>query len=473
MKRLGDISLLAGVLLPLVVLLALGIYPRPFAAEQGLDRARKFSAENRGANVKEPLLRAAVSLPWRADLWEETAQAAFSEGDYALAIQAYRQAVASGQISNDGWIALGDAYQISGDLVSALATWEQILEQTGPLAEVYERMERAHRATGDLEKLANDLTAHLRLQPQDAKLLFLLAQVASVQDPEQAIKWSAQAESVDPAYSSRAKRLQAGLLLAARENDPSYRSLVIGRSLASLDAWDIAAVAFQQAIDQRPENADAWAFLGEARQHLQQDGSPALSRALEIDPHSLLAQALQAVYWQRQGKPDRALPYLHAIAGREPENPVWQVELGNALTSLGNQTAALAYYQNAIQLAPENPVFWKTLASFSIQNNFEIRETGLAAARQAVLLDPQDPDGLDLLGLVYFGLEDDTSAERFFLRALDIDPNHAGAHLHIGSYYLQEGKQEAAYQHLRLASNLQPEQVAGQQAQRLLNRYFP
>jgi tetratricopeptide (TPR) repeat protein len=452
MKRLGDISLLAGVLLPLVVLLALGIYPRPFAAEQGLDRARKLSAENRGVDGKEPLHRAAVNLPWRADLWEETAQAAFSEGDFALAIQAYRQAVASGQISNDGWIALGDAYQMSGDLVSALATWEQILEQTGPLAEVYERMERAHRAAGDLEKLANNLTAHLRLQPQDAKLLFLLAQVASVQDPEQAIKWSAQAETVDPAYSSRAKRLQAGLLLAARENDPSYRSLVIGRSLASLDAW---------------------AFLGEARQHLQQDGSPALSRALEIDPHSLLAQALQAVYWQRQGKPDRALPYLHAIAGREPENPVWQVELGNALTSLGNQTAALAYYQNAIQLAPENPVFWKTLASFSIQNNFEIRETGLAAARQAVLLDPQDPDGLDLLGLVYFGLEDDTSAERFFLRALDIDPNHAGAHLHIGSLYLQEGKQEAAYQHLRLASNLQPEQVAGQQAQRLLNRYFP
>jgi tetratricopeptide (TPR) repeat protein len=80
---------------------------------------------------------------------------------------------------------------------------------------------------------------------------------------------------------------------------------------------------------------------------------------------------------------------------------------------------------------------------------------------------------LDLLGQEYFGLEDYTSAKRFFLRALETDRNHAISHYHIGSLYLQEGNREAAYQHLRLASILQPEQVAGQQALRLLTRYFP
>ncbi len=457
----------------MVVLLALGIFPRPFAAERGLDRARRLAGDHQVVKAKIPLRQSAESLPWRADLWEETAKAAFSDGDYPLAIQAYQRAAASGQISQDGWIALGDAHQLSGDPESALATWDEIIRATGPLAEVYDRIERIYRSTGDLKKLAAVLNAHLKLQPQDARLLFLQSQVASVLFPEDAPAFAAQAEAADPAFTSRVKRLQAGLLLASRESDPSYRSLVIGRSLASLEAWDLAAAAFQQAIDQRPENAEAWAFLGEARQHLHQDGSSALSRALEIDPDSLLAQALQAVFWQRQGKPDLALTYLHAIAAQEPDNPIWQVELGNALTSMGNQAAAFEYFQQAIQRAPQDPAYWKILAAFSIQNNFEIRETGLPAARQAVLLDPQDPEGLDLLGQVYFGLEDYTSAERFFLRALEADRNHAAAHFHAGSLYLQEGNREAAYRHLRLASILQPEQVAGQQALRLLTRYFP
>jgi predicted Zn-dependent protease len=167
------------------------------------------------------------------------------------------------------------------------------------------------------------------------------------------------------------------------------------------------------------------------------------------------------------------LTYLYAAATIDPENPSVQVELANTLANLGNTSAALTHYQRATQLAPDNPLYWRLLGEFAVQQEIQIRETALPAAREALLLTPDDPANLDLMGQVFFLLSDLYTAERFLWRAIQVDPGYPPARLHLGLVYLALGKTTDAYAQLSLATQLAPDTPTSEQALRLLQRYFP
>jgi tetratricopeptide (TPR) repeat protein len=106
-------------------------------------------------------------------------------------------------------------------------------------------------------------------------------------------------------------------------------------------------------------------------------------------------------------------------------------------------------------------------------HQIQIHEVALPAARQAVLLDPHDPIGLDLLGQAFFLLEDYANAERTLVRALEASSSYAPAHLHMGQTYLMEGKLDQGRLELNQTISLAPDTPFADQARRLLQRYFP
>jgi tetratricopeptide (TPR) repeat protein len=265
---------------------------------------------------------------------------------------------------------------------------------------------------------------------------------------------------------------------AGLAGDPAQSLFESGRALASIGEWELAAEAFHQATLARPDFADAWAFLGEARQHVQDYSlnpvPPAeLDKALSLDASSLSANTLMALFYQRHARFDQALEYLHKVTDLYPQNPALQVELGEALALSGDLEAALLAYQRAVDLASGDPAYHRLLAGFCIRHEYRLREIGLPAARQAVLLDPQGPDSLDVLGQVLFILGDLTSAERFYLRALEADPDHTSAHLHLGLAYMLQGERERARQEWSLVLSLAPGTPSADQAERLIKNYFP
>ncbi|HEY6074154.1 MAG TPA: tetratricopeptide repeat protein, partial [Anaerolineales bacterium] len=154
-------------------------------------------------------------------------------------------------------------------------------------------------------------------------------------------------------------------------------------------------------------------------------------------------------------------------------NPTLLVQVGSTRAILGDLTGALQAYQQAVTLAPNDPTYPRLLAGFSIKYEYHLRQVGLPAARQAVLLAPDDPACLDALGQVFFLLDDATSAERFYERALQADPGFAPAHLHLGLVYLQQGNSQEAVAQFTLASSLAPGTPAAEQAQRLLANPLP
>jgi tetratricopeptide (TPR) repeat protein len=255
------------------------------------------------------------------------------------------------------------------------------------------------------------------------------------------------------------------------EPDPALKSLAIGRILGALDEWELAAEVFGQAVQADVNLAEGWAFLGEAKQQLGQEGRVEIELALKLKPQSTLVLAVQALYWQRQGRPELALVALSRAAELEPANPAWQAALGNSAALMTDLPLALEYFRAAVRLEPNNPLYWRALGDFCVRYDIHLEDAGLPAARQAYLLAPDDPKTLDLLGAVYMGLEDLDSAERFFQRAVQAAPALVSAQLHLGQLYIQKGNNDKAAPYLEWVVSHAPGTPSAEVAQRLLEQY--
>jgi tetratricopeptide (TPR) repeat protein len=310
----------------------------------------------------------------------------------------------------------------------------------------------------------------LAQSPFDAVLTYRLGLLLAVLDPSASLPYLDRAAQLDPASRPAFTAIEDALQTSRLYDDPAYTALTIGRALAALGEWHLAAESFRRAIASDPTYGEAWAYLSEALQQLGQDGSREMAQALLLAPNSVAVNMLAALHWQRQGNLDQALAYLDAAARLEPHNPVIQAELGRLTAEQGDLPLAEAYYRQAIELAPADPAYLRLLAEFSLRYDIQLHEIALPAARQALLLNGQDPASLVLMAYVLLRLDDPLTAERFLLQALTVAPHDPAAHLHLGQVYWLRGQAERARQEWATVLNLAPGSAAAQEAARWLER---
>jgi Tfp pilus assembly protein PilF len=142
------------------------------------------------------------------------------------------------------------------------------------------------------------------------------------------------------------------LLLAALADPADVQYLITGQGLADLGEWELAKMAFQHSLQLAPGYAEAWAFLSEARQKINPPEPAAaledLQHALTLDPESISAITMLALYWQRQGQTQRASDLFRTAANLEPKDPAWYAALGSLAGSQGKLTDAEWYYRFAV-----------------------------------------------------------------------------------------------------------------------------
>jgi len=469
--RFSFSSLWIRLLIPLVLVSLLGISARPHLVDQAFDRARRAVETNSFLEASAAISQAAAHFPWRADLWELAGIYSLKSGDSQAASEHLQRAAATGFLSPQGLLALGDARRLNGDPAAAIHTWESALRAGGPADELHLRLAQVHRQLGSYPAAIADLQAYLHFHPTDAAQHYQLGLLLAAHQPEAALAHLVQAGDLEPALAPKVQVLQRSIASARRSGDTAYILLSSGRALATLEEWELATQAFSQAVRFRPDYAEAWAFLGEARQHSGAEGLPEIQKALELDPDSVAANTFLALYWQRKDRFDLALVYLYTASRLDPDNPSLQAEIGHALASLGNLSAAMKHYQRAADLAPRDPSFWRLLATFSINYEIELRQVGLPAARQAVIINPSDPAALDIMAQAFILFNDLLSAQRFLQRALHADPGYAPARLHLGLLFLLKGEASRARQELELARSLSGlDYATAEHAQRLLDQ---
>ncbi len=418
--------------------------------------------------------RAATLLPWRPDLWDQAGITRFRMKDYEDSIRLLEIAKEKGALSDVGWDALGISYFQSGKIDEATTAWERGVETYPAYTKYYSHLIFVYHERGDRRAEKHALERWVAFEgATDAAAHYRLGQLLSISEPERALEEFLLASSLDPEYHPAVETMRTALNLAFLETEESNKLVLIGRGLGLVNEWSLAQEAFRQAVEADEENAEAWAWLGEAEQQLGRDGRAEMDQALEIGSRNPIVRSLNGLYWMRQGDGERALAEYRLAARYDPENPAWQISIGDAQALSGDLQAALESYYQATEIAPTDAVVWLALAAFSAQYNMQVEEVGLAAAQTAVELAGEDPLTLDMLGWTLTLLERYDEAQDVLEQALSLDPELAQAHLHLGIVAIQTGNWESAGDYLRQARDLDADSPVGKQAQVLLNQYFP
>jgi tetratricopeptide (TPR) repeat protein len=306
----------------------------------------------------------------------------------------------------------------------------------------------------------------------EAEALYQQGLQLALNDSKGAQSALAEAVALDPAYRERANTLQNALLNAGRSTDPAHQAALIGQALAALGEWELAKAAFEASAAQAPEYAEAWAYLGEAQTQLGENPLPALQTAIDLDPDSISANYFFALYWRREEMPELALIYLQHAATLAPESTALQADIGDTLVEMGNLQDARDHFERLVELTPDDPNAWLLLAGYAINNEVFVAEAGIPAARQAIVLRPNDPVALTLLGRGYALLEQPLLAARFYQDALSADAAYGPAYYYFGLLRLAQENHAEAQALLEQAVDLLGDTGVGARAAEVLKRYF-
>ncbi len=308
--------------------------------------------------------------------------------------------------------------------------------------------------------LANEVDS----QQMRRSLAFYLAAV----DPQEAVEPLRQIQS----SQGQLDRLALDLLLAIQDSQvsdsPAYLSAQLGQIFARAEQWALAREAFQRAVSLEPEYAQAWGYLGVARDHAGEDGAADLQKAVDLAPEDPILLTLHAVHYNQRNDPETALKILERAARLDPNNPAIAVELGRAFTNIGDLESAQQSYLQATRLAPDEASFWQLLAEFSLRNEANVENLALPAARNALILKPSSSQAWVSLGYAHYLMENFSLAERALLMAAELSPTDPRVQYHLGLLFSAQGESHKAMAAWTIAVRLAPTDLYAQLSQRAI-----
>jgi Flp pilus assembly protein TadD len=183
-----------------------------------------------------------------------------------------------------------------------------------------------------------------------------------------------------------------------------------------------------------------------------------------------MACLLYGSFLRRRGNFALAHWWLAQAWALKPGDWTVAAELAKADFADGDPARAENWLAQSVEANPKEPQAWLALASFYIGNDLQVEVSGIPAARQALLLAPDDPAALDLLGWGWYKLGDFAEAERLLRMAIAKDPQSASAHLHLGMTLIEEKRLEEAKVELQTTVSLDPSGEIGAQAEEALDR---
>src|SRR6266496_3282860 len=411
---------------------------------------------------------AAQRIPWHADLYELAGHEYYYAKEYPQADAVYQKAFQRVSLSPVGWVAWGDVLYLKCDTGHATQVWERGLAEKNPSENLYSRLAKVYKEQGNYSKAAEYLQKYVAFHSDDAAAHYRLGLLLALTDPKSALSELISASELDPQLDPAVETLHSALNAALQNDTPSKRFVLTGRGLGLIQEWEMARIAFESAIQADDKNAEAWAWLGEAKQQANEDGTTELERAFQLNPNSSTVRGLRGLYFQRTSNFRSALTEFQTAALLDAKNPAWQVSIGETYSKLGDLIRALQAYQTATTLAPNDPSYWRLLALFCGQNNVNIKDVGIPAAEKAVILVNDDSASQDLLGWLLLLDKRYPETERILKQSLELDSKNASAHLHLGMLYLEKNQRDLAFTQFVSARDL-----GSNEAQAILNQYFP
>ncbi len=461
--------------------------PNVGGAKVGEDTGQSAHMSRR--DIEAAFQRAAARRPFDPQPWRRLGDLYTTWGRAQDAAHAYGRALLRGDNTSALYQSSAQLFATLGDIRLAAYHWSEYLERRPDdratrlvLALTSIRLADWERARAELEHLLAD-------DPSDTLIHAWLGLLLVGPDPTASLH-HLQSAAHDPTLADILARVFAAGRLSTAVDDPAYRSALLGVSLLDLDvstlhrlaklggydrgtedalqkaATTLALRSLLAAVIRNPAYAEAYAYLGQALDHLGWSdwAQASLQYALQLAPESLVAQTLMGLYWDRHGSPALAREYYEAAHRQDQDNASLYLEIAATYLAEGEYTAAEVWFLYAADIAPNDPRVWETLAHYYLDLGIDIAESGLAAARRLLELAPDDARAHDLMGWAFFLISDDAQAKDSLDQALARDPGLASVHYHLGRLQARQGRYAEASQSYRQAADYD---VRGQLAAQL------
>lgn len=227
-------------------------------------------------------------------------------------------------------------------------------------------------------------------------------------------------------------------------------------------ALDLAEQAADLADDDdRVQTALAASYLANANllRDTGQDSAEEYAKAVEaarsaitLNPENGIAYAYQAAALLQQGDIffNDALESAENAINLAPESPIAHYHYATALEYLGYYEASQRALEQAIALDPNYIPAYINLSRFYFFFANE-RQRAILTLKDAIELDPENPELYDALAFFYLTVGQYPEAEENALAAVDLAPDMVRARAHLGRAYFKQFNYEKAIPELEAA----------------------
>jgi len=237
---------------------------------------------------------------------------------------------------------------------------------------------------------------------------------------------------------------------AVLQLDPTHPQALalLGMLAGMFGNFQVAIGLFQRALERDPNNADIYHNLGETYRHLEEPGKaiPCFAKAIELRPELYLAYRSAAD--AALAAADKAPPLQASELKRLALN--YRRALGSKLHKI-RHAEALGVLREALDLDPRDPETLRQIGN--CLNDHGLLSEAVEMFQRAIALRPNDATTYSNLGSALYSLRRWDEATAAFRRALEIDPAHKIARANVVTCHLM---------HFLYEDDVTPEEVYAQ-----------
>jgi tetratricopeptide (TPR) repeat protein len=247
-------------------------------------------------------------------------------GNRSEAIQLLGQTVRQHPDNADAHLLLGSLLSEAGNAPEAIAQLTEAVRLAPKSADAQNALGEAYLAANDFKDARTPFEQALKLKPQYAVAHLNLGSVLL--------------QSGD--FKLAAGHLDRAIELLGHDSDAAYARYLRAKAYSAVSDPQNAARLLEEAIALRPDYAEAWSDLGQARKLLLDDAGAlaAEKRAVELKPSDPVAQYRLGAEYLRQDQIKAAIKHLEAANQLKPDDQSTLNALQSALGQSGRTAEA-------------------------------------------------------------------------------------------------------------------------------------
>jgi tetratricopeptide (TPR) repeat protein len=324
------------------------------------------------------------------------------------------------------------AAQARGDLASATADYESLLQIAPRLAPAYNNLGSLYLRRREYQKAAAVLEKGLKIDPKMSSASALLG-VALYEMGD---------------YAEARRQLETALRANPKDNNAE---LLLANDLIKLGEFDRATEHLRQLSQRQPENPEIWYLLGKMHMKLSEE---ALSKLNALDPDSVWVHEISGEVMESMKNYDGALLEYKKAVEIAPQQAGTHFHLGNAYWSLNMWDAATKQFRAELANDPSNCTAQWKIGNIILEQHGDSTEA-LAEVQKALDACPNLMSARVDRARALIKLERHAEAVKDLEVAEKADPAEASTHFLLGQAYRALGRSQEAQAEMKVFSQLE------------------